>query len=686
MRRKLFLFAIFMFFLLLLVDISDIHSDPVLEYQTDSKAEFQGRVVNIDTYTEDTTKVVVKLQDGIKVLVTIYNCNYSPRHLWKANVRFAGRIEEAQGQRNPGCFDYKRQLYSEGIFGIVTTEYFLIERSYEQNWDNLLIQKRFEFIDHLPPDYKGIISGLLFGEKGYLDEDIYRQFRENGTAHILAVSGLHVSVIYQLIRKFLKRKMSMSSLIITTALLSVYCLLSLWSFSAVRATSMILIKEWGTYLDRRYDMLTAASTVAIGFMIFNPLVIYNAGFQMSFLAVVSISFFQRLIPTKIPDGISVMLAVNIGLLPYQIYQFNLLSFSSLVANIPIVYLAGILMPFSLLQFIAFSIVGPIGVLNLFTNALSNLTILTNQWLSLGEYGHMDVVSMPLWLFAVIYLSMFFFASEYFEIMMIRKNIKTMASVELVIIIVSIFIGIMNYNPITDADILFLDVGQGDCVHIKSEETDILIDGGGSVDYNVGEKIIKPYLLKNGVWKVDMALATHLHTDHYKGLCELYNDGKVGKIMHSLTAGTQLAVGNNVEIRTIWPLEISRETGQEENENCSVFMVYYNGYKILITGDLDSVGEEKMVSYYKGTDTLKADILKIGHHGSKYSTCDTFLEAVDPDYAVIQVGKNNYGHPNPKVIEKCAQKGIIVLRNDTHGCVGFSLSGDEITYGIQSKQN
>jgi len=682
MRRKLFLFAIFLFLILL---ITSSYMEESIEYFQDQR-EYIGKIVNIKEFTDERTKLIVKLDSGKKVLVTIYNCNYSPQSLWKAQIVFSGTIDKPPGQRNPGCFDYRRQLRSEGISGLVTTNRIQITASYEDSFENRLIQKRFDFIDSLSARYKGIISGILFGEKGYIDEDIYEQFRENGTAHILAVSGLHVGVIYELIRKLFKQRMSQISLATTTSLLLIYCLLSLWSFSAIRATSMILIKEWGTYYDKRYDMLTAASVIAIIFMIYNPAIIYNTGFQMSFLAVVSISFFQRLIPVGIPDGISVMLAVNLGLLPYQIFQFNLFSLSSLVANIPIVYLAGILMPFALIQFTVYSIIGYAGPLGIITNAITQLTVKTNQWLSFGEYGHYDVISMPLWLFASIYLTMFFVASEFFEIMHIRKNHKILIFIEILILFVSVFAGTLNYNPLKNADLLFLDVGQGDCVHIKTAKSDVLIDGGGNTDYNVGEKTLKPYLLKNGVRKVDMALATHLHTDHYKGLCELYDDGKINKIMHSLSSGTCFKVDENIEIKTIWPLEISGEKGQDENENCSVFMVYYNDYKILITGDLDSVGEEKLVSYYKGTDTLKAHILKIGHHGSKYSTCDAFLDAVDPGFAVIQVGKNNYGHPNPKVIEKCEQKGIIVLRNDTHGCVGFSLSGDEITYGIQSKQN
>ena len=134
------------------------------------------------------------------------------------------------------------------------------------------------------------------------------------------------------------------------------------------------------------------------------------------------------------------------------------------------------------------------------------------------------------------------------------------------------------------------------------------------------------------------------------------------------------VSKKVCIETLWPPEEQLVGGQEENEDCSVFMIHYDGIRLLITGDLDVTGELAMIAYYekqKQLYRLKADILKIGHHGSITSTSDRFLDVVDPEYAVIQVGKNNnYGHPNQKIVEKCQIRGIMVKRNDYNGGVGF----------------
>lgn len=688
MRRKLFFIAITILFIIVFADYTGLmpafyHSEEIYN----SMGTFSGNIIKIKEYSKEKAVVVAELDNYYdKVLLTLYDCRFTPKTLWKAEIQFEGIISKPQGRRNPGCFDYSLHLKSERITGVVSAKNFQLKKMRENHIENILIGKRFDYINSLSYESKGIISGILFGDKNYLSEDVYEQFRENGTAHILAVSGLHVSILYSLIRKLTSNNPSAVSLCLTTIILLLYSFLSLWSFSAVRATAMILMKEWGRYYDRNYDLLTSASAVSIIFMLKNPYIVYNVGFQMSLIAVISIAFFLRLFPTKIPDSASMMLAVNIGLIPYQAYQFNLLSISSFIANIPIIYIAGVLLPFALAHFVLFFITGNGLLLEIIVDALSSFIVLINGFLTMGNFGHFDIISIPLWMLIFIYLSMFYVASESFEIACLRKKIKLIFQCEIAILIAAVIIGGFSHNDLNNADVLFLDVGQGDCVHIKTDSKDILIDGGGSADYAVGTKTVKPYLLKNGVSKIDLALVTHLHTDHYKGLKELKAENMIKKLMSGQTSGKSFQISKNVKIKTIWPLDISDDLLQDENKNCSVFMVYYNLYKILITGDLDSEGEKKMLDYYKGSNILEADILKIGHHGSKYSTCDEFIEAVNPTFAVIQVGKNNYGHPNSKVIEKCEEKGIIVFRNDTHGCVGFSLSGDNITYGLQSNQN
>lgn len=179
---------------------------------------------------------------------------------------------------------------------------------------------------------------------------------------------------------------------------------------------------------------------------------------------------------------------------------------------------------------------------------------------------------------------------------------------------------------------------------------------GSEKYNIGEKVLKPYLLKNGYKCIDLAFATHLHTDHYLGLTQLSECFPVGDILTRGKAGNRILIGEEQWIEILWPLEETTDDEEaEENENSMVFMLHDRGLKALITGDLTAEGEKLMLKTYAGTGKLAADVLKVAHHGSAYSTTDEFLEAVNPRLAVISVGQNNYGHPSEMIIEKMQKK-------------------------------
>ena len=152
--------------------------------------------------------------------------------------------------------------------------------------------------------------------------------------------------------------------------------------------------------------------------------------------------------------------------------------------------------------------------------------------------------------------------------------------------------------------------------------------------------------------MDAAIATHRHTDHYKGLTELSECMKTGEIYTEMTRGKTLRISEDVYIETVWPLTLPEGSTQDENKDCSVFLIHYGRYKVLITGDLDKEGERALIKHYAGTDTLKADILK-------------------------QVGRNNYGHPSEETLKTLDAFGCVMFRNDTDGAVGISFDKKKI---------
>lgn len=658
--------------------------------EKEKSLEMMGTVTKIKVDDEGKCKLDVKIEKagGEKIRPRekiLLRCEKEelgcePWEMYRRKISFSAELKVPEEQRNPKCFDYRLYLMSQNIFleGYADKIAFADGEREGGNVLRFLVKMRFLFIENLNDDAAGLVTGMLFGDTSQLDENVYEQFQSNGTAHVLAVSGLHVGILYSMYKKVFGNRQSVVSVFALIVLLFSYGTLSMWSASMCRASIMIGLNEFARMFDLRYDMTTGLSTVVLIFIFINPYSIFSTGFQMSFLAIASICFLTKILPREVPDGMTAGIAVNIGLMLYQIYQFNYISLVSLFVNIPIIYLTGILVPASLASFVVFIMCGSLPkILHLLLDSLSFFTISLNGASTLGGYGSIDVVSPPLWVVFCGYFLLFFLSSEQNLIFRLRNQTRRQRLVLACGIVCCILLSTLYYCPVSDADLVFVDVGQGDCTHIRDGRKNVLIDGGGSANYNVGKKTLKPYLLKNGVWNVDLALATHTHTDHYKGLEELSEVYPVKEIRQGMTAGDKVLISKSVWIETLWPLVIDPEKGQEENEDCSAFLIHYGKWKIMITGDLDQAGEEAMIKYYESrgeVEKLDSDILKLGHHGSETSTSDRFLSVTSPQVVVIQVGKNNrYGHPSQKIVEKCQKHGTMMVRNDYNGGIGFSFS-------------
>ncbi|PJE69270.1 hypothetical protein COU96_00635 [Candidatus Shapirobacteria bacterium CG10_big_fil_rev_8_21_14_0_10_38_14] len=252
---------------------------------------------------------------------------------------------------------------------------------------------------------------------------------------------------------------------------------------------------------------------------------------------------------------------------------------------------------------------------------------------------------------------------------------------------------------------FLDVGQGDSVFIETpQKHQILIDGGPSsaVLQKLSERM--PFWDK----EIDLVILTHPESDHMQGLFGVLQRYKVDYVLWTgiarstpefqkwvsvlsqnrakiitATAGTKIKAGNT-EIDILFPFEnlAGKELKDTSNDTCVVSKLIYGKDSFLFTGDISSVAEKKLVeiasSQAPRNDDLNSDVLKVAHHGSKYSTSDIFLENVRPKIAVISVGaKNTYGHPTPEVLQRLQKFGIQTLRTDTNGDINMVSDGNNI---------
>lgn len=714
MRRPAVLIAFIMAAAILVTDSITGYTSDYLEGLEGNNAAVTGRVVSIvkkdDEYFKLQLSDVSIISDNgarsykKKILVNVYSDIADYRTVLWDRVYITGEVSIPKERSNPGTFDYRRYLKSIGIRCIITAEN--IENVKKAGGIAALLKsakcRTADIFESALGDDSAVVMGLLFGETSGIDEDIIETFRRGGTAHVLAVSGLHLGLLYSFLCRFKRKKRSIPADIAIVLALSAYTALAGFTASVVRACLMIFIHIAGNHLNRRYDLISSTCVSMIIILAVNPMQIYSAGFQMSFLAVITLGIMIPLIQKKIKGILLPMIAVQTGMVPYTMYVFNYVSLTSVISNIPVYFIAAAMIPAGILV-IAFCwlpvIAKPAAMI---TGLFVKLLLWCNDFTYMGGVFTFDVASPSVIFLAVYYIFIFYMCSEAGQIALIRRNYKKIAAVFAAAVICGAGCSVYLSDGFEKTDMVFVDVGQGDCLHIKAGGKNLLIDGGGSFNYNVGKSTLKPYLLKNGVTKIDMAIATHLHTDHYQGLKELSQTYRIKKLgvyeansvnenhlkkefktdeILYLAAGDVINMGRNVSVEVLSPDRGNPLDEKDENKNSLVLRVNVKGSGVLMTGDIDEKGEKTLIA---DTD-IKADILKVAHHGSRYSSCEKFIAVAAPKIAVIQVGKNTYGHPSEEVIKRLEEHKITVLRNDEQGAVGIRVNkaGD---FGIVTMRN
>jgi len=619
-------------------------------------------------------------------------------------VEARGTLKVPTGPRNPGGFDYKGYLARRGIRYIMTVELkdmTLLRAGNPYAPANILITLGERAAAGLEAAVGGeegdLLKAMLLGQSWLVDPEVRDSFSRTGLAHILAISGLHVGFIALLLNKVsgllgLKNK---GAFIFRTLTLVLYCLLVGATASVVRATIMAVIIYAGQLLRRKPDMLNSTAVAAFVILLLKPMDVYEPGFQLSFVTVVSISLFYKGImgrvsrlPASIASILAVTLSAQLGVLPLIAYHFNLVSLSTLAVNPLLIPLFGVLV-------MAGFIIMPVGMLapglafypGLALKLMCRLLIDINTAISNLPGSYITVVSPSVAAIMVFYLVLLIISRE--RAAFIRKPAIVSA------LIVSAFLTgsfIWHFAGPRDLEVVFLDVGQGDCAYIRTPDgVDILIDGGGRPMADTGGDVVIPFLLKKGVSSLDLVIMSHCHDDHIKGLISVIERMKVDRFMecpplepgesyaalksvvakrvretYPVTGGEVFKAGKDLTLHILYPEDKASEGlyGGDENNNSLVIRLDYKDTSILFTGDIEGQVEQHLV---KG-GLPEIDILKVPHHGSRTSSTRAFLEALSPNIGVIQVGSNSFGHPSPEVLERMEELGIDIYRNDINGAV------------------
>lgn len=706
----------------------------ILEKNQGEYLKIQGKVIYAVEKDEENHKIIVvvnnlegfgNLPSKEKILVNMYGPCPEYYKLQGNIIQTIGFIELPTARRNPKTFDYKRYLKTKGISTImsVTAENIQVSGEINDCYLNYLSEMKYIFKCNIyrlfDEQLAGLLMGMIFGDNSGLSEELYESFQKNGICHVLAVSGLHIGALYVCVNAILGGRKKIKFYIVSVIILFFYASLANFSPSVIRAVLMITLHIFSKYMNCRYDMFTSGVITMSVMLCFNPLSLINLGFQLSFLAIFTLAVILPAAQRICNKSITPILVIQAGMAPISAFAFNYFSFSAFLANIPVIFIAGLLIPLGMLLLLFSTIAASLPDLGMVTATLnygfqitgilveffSKLLLFINDLAFIDNLSYKYVISSPLWTVLLYYCILFFLASESFRIMWQRKHYKKIFRFGITIICVTLILGNSLKDGFEHVQLIFVDVGQGDCLLIKTPEgKNVLIDSGGSSQYDVGKKVLLPFLLKNGVQEIDMAIITHLHTDHVGGLCSLSKELPVKKVgiyegnslisdkveerigvsaerFVYLTKGQSVKIGKDLEIEVLYPNKKSSEeynlimeNEKDENATCLVMKIMFKGVSTIMTGDIDTNGEMNILAD-NSDKCLNTDILKVAHHGSKYGSSQEFLEAVKPKIAVVQVGKNTYGHPNKKTLERIENAGAFVYRNDIQGAVGVEIKKD-----------
>ena len=633
-------------------------------------------------------------------------------------LKIKGKLEKPEGPKNFGEFDYELYLAREKIFTYLNIWQEKDIGKIGENDSNFLVSFSLSARDKineitkktLPPPYNYLLVGMLLGEKGFIPPHLKELFSEAGIMHILAVSGLHVGIIAMTLLAFLSilRLPKNFKLLILVFILIMYASITGFRPSVLRATIMFILLIGGKLINRSRNLNISLFFAAFLILLSNPLILYDAGFLLSFMVTFSIinlspilqGLFSKIV-VWIKNPLAVSTAAWIGIFPLSAYFFTKVSMISIVSNIFIIPLTGIAV---ILGFITFFI----GLVSIFlAGIIANINYLVLNLITLMAKSFSSLpfafiyVAQPSIMVIILYYLMVFFIIKMFYKKTLSQKIKKKATL-IVLASILLIIIVQVFYPAENLKVNFINVGEGDCILIEApNKINILIDGGGTPqsDFDVGSKIVVPYLRRKGINEVDLLISTHPDLDHLEGLLPVLMEFKVDMVLdsgllcdsseyqefislilkkgipyHKAKAGDNFVFSNHLEMFLLNPLYDSDFYKESDFNNASIVVkLFYKNADFLFTGDIEEAAEKRLLIWQ---NILQSDILKVGHHGSATSTNLEFLDKVNPSIAVITVGKNHYGHPSQKIIERLEDKNIKIYRTDEDGTIIIRTNGQE----------
>ncbi len=749
-RRKIYLTVL----ILIIICFRIIYVYYIFNFKFINDKTNLKEVMVIELKSIDDNKIVYEvIYDKRRFLLNIYQKNKEDKEKGKNEdlrvynygdiIKINGKIKIPYLLNNPNEFDYKMYLNSKNIVGYINT-YTIVNTN--KNSANVVIKFIYEFKnilekrikDILPDKEANLFKSMIYGDLVNLDKELQDKLSEIGLSHIIAVSGSNISFLLIVISNFFSSKNNKRVFILQIIFIIFFCFFSSFSISIIRASIMSIVSIISKMFNIKIKKFTSIAISIIILLIYNPFCIFNISFLFSYLAVIGIMIYQLEIysfldvvlkkalkykyieksKTKkyiyavlksVNTILSVYIAVQILVLPLQIYYFSKISLVSILSNV-IIYplLNAICFIGFYILFLSFIPFVSIILLNC-EYILLNLVIQIADLIS--NISLNIVLPKPSLLILLIYylvLVLFRLRKKAVLIVVKSKVNKLRKAVDLLFICYIIYVFVFYINILYfESYIYFFNVEQGNMAFIRYKRKNILIDYG-STTKNLASNILSNFCKEKGIKKIDLCILTHMHEDHVSGvfndikeiridrilysypkedidyfreLKELANNQKISMLETDIFDSYQF---DDLEIIVLSPSNNEKIMSKDiQNANSQVILISIDDFNLLFMGDATIETEKSIIEKIKNikdndlkskieSKLQKLQIIQIGHHGSKTSTSKEFLSYINVKYAIISSKKEKFGHPHEETLEKLKQYNILFYITEYNGAIKFLI--------------
>jgi len=696
------------------VRTTERHPDSLAQYAAahpNAPYTLYGVVVEAPVFASDTEYMAVRVQvthgtagrETIPAPAGVLLRWSNPTHALHPgeHIRMAGRLSPVMGEVNVGVRGmedyYRRYGYhstlrarSEGVTReSAPTVHLRYWASRLRQWEARVFEQT------APPSARPLLRAVWLGDKTGLSPATYAPYLQTGTAHILAVSGVHIGILYltlQLaLRGILPHRKARAAVILLCVV--VFALVTGARTPIMRATIMLGLYLWAEFLGREPDAPTALSLAAFFFLGYNPALLADGGFALSFSSLGSLLIFSQPLVERmgaLPRGLrqngAATLGVSILPLPVTASTFHVLSLIGPLCNLLVIPLLTALLWLCLLTILVAPFSLPIA--SLFGHAAAPVVWAIQTiaaWGAAIPFAHRTVTS-PSWIACFAWGAMACFV---YRALIDHPNVRRLTIQAAACLVLTW----LFWQPLSrPATMDFLDVGHGDATFIRTPEgITLLVDGGNRNDYvDQGARTVVPWLLTHGVDHLDYVVATHPDRDHVGGLLAVVDTLAVGEVLlwpwpsddedaralrehctdrqvpiRRVAAGDRLRWGTTT-IDLLHPPD--DETLSSVNDQSLVLHVQWPGMNTLLTGDIEAPAERMLLSV-----APRVDVLKVPHHGSHTSSTEAFLNATSPKMAIVstRAGRTREAMA-PSVVSRYETHAIPLFRTDYHGGVQLRI--------------